>query len=271
MNWKGILPFLGVVIFTSAAQASFTGQPIGARPVGMGLAFVATSGDPDAIVYNSAGLAPGKGVQATTFFSRPFGLKELETTFAALSFSRRNWTFGAAIQQFGYSKYREQITRFAIAYRFGKRFIFGGSLFYARLKIAGYGEDGCPGLNLGYLFKLSSRWSFGASILNATRSALKRGQEALPQELDAGFQFLPFPTFRFAFQISQESGFPPSFRSGIEWALVKPLILRSGYLTEPGRFTLGCGIYLGPLRLDYAWASHLLLGGTHQVSVEIQF
>ena len=271
MNWKGILPFLSVLIFTSAAQASFTNQPIGARPVGMGLAFVAVTGDPSAIAYNSAGLAFGRRLQATTFYSRPFGLKELETTFGALSFSMKKWTFGAAAQQFGFSKYREQITRFAVAYRFGKRLAFGGTLFYAHLKIAGYGEDGCLGLNLGYLFKLTSRWSFGASVLNATRSRLRRGKEILPQELNAGFQFLPFPTFRFAFQISQESGFPPSFRSGIEWTIVKQLVLRSGYLTEPGRFTFGCGIYLGHFRLDYAWASHLLLGGTHQVSVGIQF
>ncbi|NOY78619.1 MAG: hypothetical protein GXO76_12190 [Calditrichaeota bacterium] len=271
MHWKGILLLLGVWAVVPAARASFTSQPIGARPVGMGLAFVAASGDPNAIVYNSAGMAWGKGLQATTFYSRPFGLKELETTFAALSFSGKKWTFGASFQQFGYSAYREQTTRIAIARQFGKRFIFGGSLFYARLKIAGYGEDGCLGVNFGYLFKWSSHWQFGASIRNATHSALKRGHEPLPQVLDAGLEYRPFSTFRFAFQISQETGFPPCFRSGIEWTLAKQLILRSGYLTEPGRFTLGCGFYWGPFRLDYAWASHLLLGGTHHVSVGIQF
>lgn len=271
MNWKGILAILSILIFASAAEASFTHQPIGARAVGMGSAFVAISGDPSAIAYNAAGVAFGKGLQTMVFYSRPFGLKELETTFAALSFSRENWTFGAAVQQFGFAKYREQMSRFVVAYQFGKKFAFGGSLFYGYLKIPGYGEDGCLGLDLGSLFKLSPRWSFGTSILNATLTSLRRSREALPQELNAGFQFLAFPTLRFVFQISQESGFQPSLRSGVEWTLAKKLALRSGYLTEPGRFTFGCGIYLGHFRLNYAWASHLLLGGTHQVSVEIRF
>ena len=271
MYLKGIFLFVSLICFAAGAEASLTNQPIGARPVGLGLAFVGVADDANAIVYNPAGLALFPGTQVTSFFSRPFGLKELETAFAAASFSGKSWAFGAAVQQFGFSKYREQTTRVAFAHRFGKRFAFGGTLFYAHLQIAGYGNDGCLGLNLGYFFRLSPRWRIGGSILNASHAALRRGKEVLPQELNAGLQFLPLPNLRFAFQISQESNFPLSLRSGVEWTVLKQLVLRSGYLTEPARFTFGCGIYFGHFKVDYAWASHLLLGGTHQISAGIRF
>lgn len=256
--------------FPPNVEASFNHMPVGARPVGMGLAFVAVADDPYAAAYNPAGLAFLNGAQLTTFYSRPFGLKELETTFLAGSFSRKRFAFGAAIQQFGFSKYRERMAVVAFAGRFGKRFAFGGSLFYAHLRISGYGDDGCPGLNLGYLFRFSKRWAFAGSVLNAARATLRRGKEALPQELNAGLRFLPAPNLLFSFQASRESGSPVSFRSGIEWKFLKQMVLRSGCMTAPARFTLGFGVILGRIQLDYAWASHVLLGSTHQISVTVK-
>ncbi len=238
----------------------------GARSGGLGLAFVALVNDPTALVKNPAGLSFTHSMQGCSFYSRPYGLKELETTFFGVSFSRHRLSFGFGFQRFGFSRYRENTFYGGVSWRSTPRFFVGASLFWGQVQIPGYWSAHALGLNLGYFFQVSPRLSFAGSVQNATYARLARG-ENLPQELNAGLAYHPAQSALVSVQISKSSRFPASLRVGAEWTFFRRLVLRSGFLTQPTRFTAGFGFHLGHFRLDYAYLTHAVLGGTHQFSV----
>ncbi len=257
-----------LILFSWPARAAFDQFPPGARTGGLGLAFVALADDPTAVVENPAGLAFLARRQFSSFYSRPFGLKELETIFLSAGVPVRSVALGAGVHRFGFRRYHEEMVFFSLSRKFSGRFSVGITVFGGRLTIPGYWDTQVVGINGGDLFRLTSRLTFAGVIKNATHAALARG-ENLPQELSAGAAFKLGKSAILSFQVTKATRFSFSFRTGVEWTFFKRVILRSGFLTQPARFSAGFGVRFGTFQLDYAYLTHAVLGGTHQFSISI--
>ncbi len=258
-----------VFSIVSVAFAAFDQFPPGARTGGLGLAFVALADDPTAAVENPAGLAFLPGPQFCTFYSRPFGLKELETAFFGSAVPLRRFGLGFALNRFGGHRYHETTGFFTLAWRATSRFSVGVSLFFDQLNIPNYWQAHASGINLGYFYRVSPRLFVAGSVKNANHASLSHG-ENLPQELNAGVAYRLRKTALVSFQASKTTRFPVSLRTGVEWTFFRRITLRSGFLTQPARFTAGFGLRFGRFRLDYAYLSHSTLGGTQQISLSFR-
>ncbi len=257
------------LFWTSAAVAAFDQFPPGARAGGLGLSFVALANDPTAVVENPAGLAFLPGPQFCSFYSRPFGLKELETVFLGAGVPFQRAGLGLALNRFGFHRYREEMVFFTLSWRATPRFSVGVSFFFGQLTIPNYWKAHTLGFNLGYLYRLLPRLFVAGSVKNAGHATLASG-ESLPQELNAGVAWLAGKTALVSFQAFKTLRFPVSLRTGAEWTFFRRFTLRSGFLTQPARLAFGFGLRFGRFQLDYAYLSHATLGGTQQISVSFR-
>lgn len=271
--WHGLnantffLKIFSFLIICSPGLASFEDLGIGARQQGMGETYVGLANFSDAVFGNPAGLAEIQALQSATYYSRPFGLKELAHHTFSLAIPVRNWGAGIGLQTFGYSAYRENSYTFAVAGRYAEKLSFGFSLKYLSLSIINYGSDGTIGLDAGLQVKYSSRLVFGFVTKNWNRPQLGHQKQYLPQIFVSGFLFQPHPNLNLTFDIYKDIRFPLDPRAGIEYCLLQRIYLRAGTAWDPARHSLGFGLKSQYFQIDYAFYSHSTLNLTHLFSV----
>lgn len=249
------------------AWASFEDLGIGARQQGMGEAFVALANTSDAVFWNPAGLAGPPDFEVSTYYARPFGLKELAHNTLSLRMPVGKINAGLGIQSFGYAVYRENSYTAGIAGNFQGKLGYGINLKYLSLSIKNYGSDAAFGVDVGLLLNYSPQVAFGFVAKNVNRPTLGSQQEYLPQIFVSGFCFKPRPDLNITLDIYKDIRFPLDPRAGIEYRLFSKIYLRAGTAWEPARYSLGLGLAFFHFQIDYAFHSHPTLNLTHLLSV----
>jgi hypothetical protein len=131
------------------AGGAFEDLGYGARPVALGRAFVALANDPNALFYNPAGLGGLRRPSVTTMYARLFtGLQQANLNLgmagAILPLGPAG-TFGAAITNFSFDSYSENMLYLGYGRQFGSRLAIGGTLRLLRWQADGY-DDPVSGL-----------------------------------------------------------------------------------------------------------------------------
>jgi hypothetical protein len=67
------------------------------------------------------------------------------------------------------------------------------------------------------------------------------------------------------------NGYEYSLSLGLEYNLFRYVYIRSGFSTQPDRFSAGVGINYSYFQFDYAVFTHMDLGLTHQAGFIIHF
>jgi competence ComEA-like helix-hairpin-helix protein len=258
---------LMLLLICTPGQASFEDLGIGARQQGMGEAVVGFVNSSDAIFWNPAGLAGTDGFEASTYFSRPFGLKELAHNTLSLTAPVGKFNTGIGIQSFGYSAYRENSFAVAIAGNYQQKLSVGITLKYLSLSIKNYGSDATVGLDAGLLVNYSPRLAFGFMTKNFNRPRIGSQHQYLPQIFVTGVLLRPYANLNLTFDIYKDIRFPFDPRAGIEYRLFNKFFLRAGTAWEPARYSLGFGLNGPHFQIDYAFYSHPTLNLTHLFSV----
>lgn len=262
-----LFSFFLLVVICASANASFEDLGVGARSLSMGEAFVGLANSSDAVFLNPAGLARLHGLEASTFYSRPFGLKELAYTTATFAYPMNGYTPAIGIQTYGYSVYRENSFYFSLARQFQDRIFFGATMKYQSLSIKDYGTGGTLGIDLGIIVQANEIFAVGCTARNINRPQIGRNDENLPQVMAAGIMARPLLSLIFTFDIYKDIRFPIEARSGIEYQVIKNLFLRAGIATDPARHSLGFGLNLKGFQIHYAYYSHQYLSASHQISI----
>ena len=268
----------------------------GVRALGVGGAAVSLADGPEALYYNSAGLAEIAGVGFTSSYTSHLGL----AGYSAIGLASRNWGVGflmlnsgnipgynadgtstdtlaygstAVLLGFGIDpKQFPFISSLPLDFRIGGRFKYL-SVANGNTSGTGFGLDlgyrmGFPDMRLGPL--TIADVGFGATATNIIGAlSYEDHQESLRMDLRFGI------SARLARMVlvTTDVELGGSLHFGAEYSPIPMLAVRVGMLTEPGAtsLTAGLGVKVEGFVIDYAFVSHPVLPASHRVSLTIDF
>ena len=284
-----------------SAQAE--GSPLAALPgstrsAGLGGAGAALVGDAGALFANPAGLAPIRHLALEGSYE-PY-LAGTSVTTAAFGMRVGRFTWGAGAQALDYGSEpvivpdsstggrrglatgatftaADLLGVASLVYRRGL-IATGVSAKYARQQIGGYAADAWAG-DIGVAVAVFDIFALGASVQNLGGDF--GGGTRLPRRTRVAITMNyvdPQSTFRLLSTLEAQwpSGRKAVLVQGVEGGIVAGgvgLVGRVGYATrsptsDASRFSLGGGVELGHVHLDYAYQAFDLLGGaTHRVGL----
>lgn len=245
--------------------------PVGARMQAMGGAGAAEPFDAEAIYSNAALLSELRGASMTLFYSRPFGLREINLASLAASARVAGFGLGLAMVDFGDEVYHDRYYHAAAARRFGDRtaFALGLSIQLRHLSIRGYGSASALGINLGTAFQVNSKIRGGVFITNANQPELGEAREKISPSVNAGMAFSPREGWTLQLDYYREIGFDDEIRFGAEARVLPMLLVRVGGASNPDRFSAGLAVELGHAALQAAANTHSDLGTTQFYAISL--
>ncbi len=287
---------------------SFLELGVGARPLGLGGAFISIADDLNSGVWNPAGLPYIKKHEITSMHTELF----LDTKFDYLAYGHNFGTYGSAslswirlettgmeqtaaafdengdpllVKIYGESAQKVDVTGYFNLYEnsfflsYGnsiKNINFGFSLKYIDINMlqSAYGF----GLDIGMLYKFENfikDFRIGLKIEDIFTTPVKWSGghiDYIPQELKLGISKYWFNRRLLSsidFYYILRKNHTVKFKAGIEFAVVpKYLIIRSGY--NDGLLSFGAGLGMDFVFVDYAYILHSDLGNTHRISLSVK-
>jgi hypothetical protein len=266
----GLIISCFLFVFRSIAAGDLSSA--GGRAAGMGYGVTAIT-DSWSGFNNQAGLGWEKNFSASAYFENRFMVKELSLEAVGAVFPVKKGAIGITFRHFGFSAYNEMTAGTAFGMRFGSRFSAGISLDYIRIHFGeDYGSKNLFTFEIGFLFKPSDLLCLGFHVSNPYPVKLSNNpQENLPVIFRLGIAWQPTKNFLGSAEIEKDLRNRPVLKTGIEYQLVKPVVIRAGYLTTPSRFTFGFGLTFGNLNFGLAVQYHSVLGFSPQGSIEYSF
>ncbi|MCH7761597.1 PorV/PorQ family protein [candidate division TA06 bacterium] len=284
---------------------------LGARPLGMGGAFVAVSDDATAPYWNPAGGVQGEGRELFGMHSESFGSIVKLDGIAYLQSAGSRGALGLYFTRLGVEgialtdstgkdpNFPIEITKrvnaedllFALTYAQmqGKIFSWGGNVKFVR-RDTGTNTALGTGVDLGGLFWLKEGITIGVNLQDLTTTIIT---------WDTGQKDYILPTVKTGIALKREIEFPKGdllFAMDVDIKFENrggeasqftfgrgsgDLHLGAEYLfrkalalrvgSDMGRFTLGVGILYKTLKFDYAFFNHEDLGGSSRISGSINF
>ncbi len=252
------------------SYASFELRGSSARVQALGLAYVGLANTPEAIFINSSGLAQSQGFSSSIYYTRPFGIKELNYGSLVAMTSTPLANVAAGCINFGNELYSEISLILAVARPLGQNFYYGINLHYMKLQIDGYGSDFSLAIDSGFLVRLNEHLNWGFFATNITRASIANSSDHLPQTFSSGISYKPRNDLLVNLDLHKDVVFPLEFRIGIEYMPLNRLALRTGIVSEPTQFAFGIGFIFSHVTVDYAMTTHQILGISHHLSVQLQ-
>jgi hypothetical protein len=234
-----------VVMINAWARAAFERQVWGGAAASTGGSYLVVWEDPWAAREQPAlACLHRTAAISATIHPGAFGLVELRRTgFAAVL--PRSWggiAGGATV--YGFELYRD-------------------------LLIPDYGSAAAWSVDAGALLVLSEGFATAATLTSLLATPLGKSGERPPQEIRLGIIARFDSRFRAGIEWAGDWSYPLGFAAGLEYRPLGALALRCGASSDPPEYTLGIGLRLARLSLDYGVVLHTLLGATHALSLSL--
>ncbi|MGE5681058.1 MAG: hypothetical protein ACM34K_09290 [Bacillota bacterium] len=243
----------------------------GARQISLSNSDVALSDDVFSVFTNPSGLAQMNWREIGIYYSpSPFGMKELANAYLCYHEPSAIGSFGLGLMTYGFELYRENHITMAYSNNY-KDFYFGLSAKLNLITIKGYGSTSAILFNIGGLVYLSDDIKWGVNAQNISHATIGNEKGQLPYGFNTGISYLPADEVSINIATEKAESFQYSFKLGLEYNLLKYIYLRSGFSTDPDRFSAGLGINYSFIEFDYSIFTHLELGLTHQAGIIIHF
>lgn len=245
--------------------------PVGIRTQAMGGSGAAQSQHAEAIFSNTALLADQPGASMILFYSRPFGLREVNLASLALATRVAGFGAGVAMIDFGNEVYHDRYYHAALAKQFGENPVFalGCAVQLRHLAIRGYGSTTALGVNVGTAFHLNSKIRGGVFITNINQPEVGASREKMPPSAGAGIAYTPRPGWTLQVDFFHELGYNDEVRFGAETRVLPMLLVRLGGASNPDRFSAGLAIELGHAAVQAAANTHSDLGTTQFYAISL--
>jgi hypothetical protein len=201
----------------------------------------------------------------------PFGLKELANGFITYHEPLSLFNLSLGAMTYGFDLYKENRISLCFAKKISGNLFAGAMTNLHSLSIKNYGSDLSFSFDLGLLTYLTEDIRFGFCYKNITRATFGDYEDQIPTIFSAGISYSPLENSNINVAAEKDLELPISMRLGIEYLLLKYVALRTGFSTEPEKFTFGIGIIYSFLEVDYAIFNHQDLGLTHQVGIILSF
>ncbi len=246
--------------FTTLALSQ---ENIGARSFAM-KSYVAVANDIWTIFHNPAGISNLKDREISiSYIPAQFEIPELSKKAIAYFEPSLPIKFGAGVQIFGFSLYKEMTFKLSLARNFNL-FNIGVNLNYNLVSIKNYGSAGAFSADFGFVSNPLKFLKFGFILKNFVATKLGQARENLPKEFDFGVAILPYENLIISAQVDKEIYFKESFKYGVEYAVENFLFIRAGFTNYPVQYSGGFGLKIFLFKVDYSINQHQSLGLTHQ-------
>lgn len=285
-------PPLAAIEHPGRCGGEFLEIPVGARGNALGTAVSALPGELAALLGNPALLSSDPGLRlhlehgrwyqdlrfdsAILGFSAPGGLGQMALHLRYLHAGSITAYDGAMEEAASFDIY-EMAAGLTWARRFARRLDLGGSFSRLHEQLGDLqGRGWSCDLGAGYI-AAGSYWSFAVRNLAGGVSYGSAPATRLDRELAFGVaRYLPSVNLTVTCDYRRPEFWSSSLRFGAEYRLDRRLYLRGGYardldLTGPeaGHPSAGIGLHLGRLDVDYSYATHSYLDGTHTISLKV--
>lgn len=272
-----------------SSSGTFLILGIGARASGMGYAYTAVGEDIDSLFWNPAGLSDLPSIQLTTTYTRWFEGVNFQHIAGAFPLGKYGTLCGETnFYQIKGIEVREEESedpdRLAeansysfggsYAIQFGKYISLGTNFKYVKSKIVDSSASSFA-MDIGFLF--DSPFSFGF-VLKNFGTKLKYEEKGYPLPLYGRLGFaLKLLDNNLIFSTDLEYDREKNFATyhGFEWTISNTITPRFGYIWDKDNIaqgmTIGVGVQVMGLNVDYALVPYGDFGLTHRVSVGYAF
>ena len=182
-------------------------------------------------------------------------------------------TLAFGVVRLGDDIFSQQVSSLGVANRFGLASL-GVKINYTSYNVKGLGTKSVPSIDFGGIAELAPDILVGAYIRNLNQAKLSEVEdERLPTLMNVGLSYRPTDHVMLNLEVEKDIDFSPSFKAGIDYAVIKNINLRTGINTNPDSQYMGMGITPNNIKLqfDYAWSNTRYWGSGHQVSLVYQF
>ena len=234
-----------------------------------------TSQGIDAALGNPAGIVYGPNTSQKKVLltaAVPYALAELKTVSAAFALPLdNNSAFSIAIQDYGFSDYREQQFRLSYVRKLADRIAITGHVDAFQTRITEYGSRLDLVFGLGFLAEISDQISWAGHVINP-RNVERAEGDALSSVLRTGFILDIAKGLFVTVEVEKDWDEPLRLRTGFAYNLEDAFVLRLGFATEPSLFTFGLGYKISPqFQIDASASYHQQLGLSPGISAEANF
>lgn len=274
---------------TGSTGATFLKVGVGARPSGMGEVFTALCDDVNAIYWNPAGLCQLEMKNEISVMRNKW-FEDIEHTFIGYAHNFNGNAIGIGLTNLNISGIIEisetggsigtfNATNtsydFAYGHAIKKNLDFGMNLKYITQKIGDVAGAKSFGTGFGLLYGFSD-FNLGIVFQNIgsikfTTKEFVGEEDPLPMVIKSGLVYKN-DRYNLGMEVEKSIDSTAKFKIGGELNF-KILVLRTGYRFgyDLGNLSLGAGLKIGPINLDYANVSYSNLGDTHRVSLTAKF
>ncbi len=213
----------------------------------------------------SAGLLSGASVSVSA--SRPFGFKELDRTAAAAGFTTNRFAVAGVFNYSGRNGYSEFTTTAAVAKPLIAGIVAGVSVSGHRLQIEGFGSGSAVSADAGIIARpLRGMFLSGAARGFYSSSLTSTGMGAVPGTVSAAIGVCPVTgvTVSAGASVYQYTGSEFSAVTSVE--PYPGVSLFFSLLTNPVRMNMGFSVAVSSVSMQYGYATHPDLPGSHLVS-----
>jgi len=266
-----LLVLLHYLVLVPYAYPAFEDLIIGSRPAALAGAYTGIMAGPEVLFFNPAGLSLNSTFSIATFYSRPFGLKELDISALSFSYKMRHGIIAVAARLFGRNPYQERTLYTSFAVPVTPDLYLGATLKVLNVHIHNYGSASTTGIDLGFMARLSSKICWGVCVKNINRPRIGDYGELLPQRFSTGVSVYPFEQMLISCDLVKDVRFPAEMRIGTNCNVTDILSVQMGIRNNPSRVSFGFRLNLSCAIFDYAVSKHYDLGLTHSVSLSFCF
>ncbi|MBS1567029.1 MAG: hypothetical protein JST39_21790, partial [Bacteroidetes bacterium] len=212
---------------------------------------------------NQAALAFADKPAAGIYGERRFMLAQLAGYNAALSCPLKTGGAGVSLHYFGAGSFTSTQAGLAYGKRLGENTGIGAQINYNDLRAAGYGSAATVSFEIGALWHIREKWSFGTHIYNPAGGRFgKQGAEKLASIYSIGAGYDASDVYHLSCILAKEEDQPLSLQLGMQYQLRDKLIARGGIAISGNNAFIGLGIHNRTWRVDAVTQWHPQLGFT---------
>lgn len=223
---------------------------------------------------NQAGLAQIDRPTIGGAFENRFLVKALSASSGLLVLPVRSSVFAFSVYQFGKTNFSIEKLGIAYARVLTPRLRFGLQFNYYRLFFAEENQAiGSFGTELGFQYQLTGHLMLGIHSLNPYKISIKTFSKeySYPSVYNFGAYYQLSGSLGLITELEKNLLYPINFKTGLEYAIVNRLFIRTGISGKPTQLTAGMGFAVKKLKVDLAVAYNQYLGNSPSVSFQYQF
>ncbi len=257
------------LLLSSTCPAAFDFIGVGAEPLALGNAMVAYRYGAYAVYYNPAYISAERKPLIELGYRSFYGLSSPNQTSVLLQYPVRSVPFAICCIHLGDRIYREMHLALGSSYTYQQKLRMGISLNLYYLNIVSYSTALSAGINLGFAYPLSDRFTMGVLITNLNQPKFSIINEKLPQVFVLGWCYDLQQKIIFCCDLFRDVKYEQDYRAGVLVKLKTALTLRFGLEDKSNTCSMGLGLTLKRLKFDYTVMLHNTLGLSQATSLQL--